>query len=164
MMRKLNSLHYSSIQVWQTFNALFIIRCLIKYIIETGSEYQLLQHFEALPNDSAVTQSTDDGATSSTHTATNEIELAADISIVPIDGCKFESFFDAVVNMIVVIPVKYASFWEVFIDLSSKCNHLLLCRREFTYHLHLEAVNTILVLFSLHLFSNQPAEKATIFK
>lgn len=97
-------------QVWQTFNGLFIIRCLIKYIIETGSEYQLLQHFEALPNDNklASTEINDGATTSATATAaTNDVEFSPNISIIPIDGCKFESFFDAVVNMIVVIPVKY---------------------------------------------------------
>lgn len=31
--------------------------------------------------------------------------------------------------------------------------------REFTYHLHLEAVNSIIILFSVHLFAQQPAEK-----
>lgn len=40
----------SNMHVWQTFNALFIIRSLVKYINETGSEFQLLQHFEAMPN------------------------------------------------------------------------------------------------------------------
>lgn len=102
---------FSSLQVWQTFNGLFIIRCLIKYIIETGSEYQLLQHFEALPNDKLTTQQTaTDEATTSLQA--NEIEFTPNISIVPIDGCKFDSFFDAVVNMIVVIPVKYV--WKKF--------------------------------------------------
>lgn len=36
--------------------------------------------------------------------------------------------------------------------------------REFTYHLHLEAVNSLLVLLSVHLFSQQPTEKSVIFR
>ncbi len=44
-------------------------------------------------------------------------------------------------NLIVVIPVK-----------------------DYTYHLHLEAVNTLVVLLSVHLFTQEPAEKSTIFR
>lgn len=36
--------------------------------------------------------------------------------------------------------------------------------RDFTYHLHLEAVNSLLVLLSVHLFSQQPTEKSVIFR
>lgn len=36
--------------------------------------------------------------------------------------------------------------------------------REFTYHLHLEAVNLLIVLLSVHLFSQQPTEKSIIFR
>lgn len=83
---------------------MFIIRCLVKYIIETGSEYQLLQHFEAIPTAEAILASV-------TQTA-NITKLQIDENVhtvlpTPVDGSKFESFFDAVVNLIVVIPVKY---------------------------------------------------------
>lgn len=79
---------YSSQHVWHAFNALFIIRCLVKYVIETGSEYQLLQNFEAIPS-AEPNQPNEQGS-------------------VPyqVDGSKFERFFDAVVQLIVVIPVK----------------------------------------------------------
>lgn len=46
----------STVHIWQAFNALFIIRSLVKYLIETGSEYQLLQHFEAVPNLEEISQ------------------------------------------------------------------------------------------------------------
>ncbi|TMW41326.1 hypothetical protein DOY81_013593, partial [Sarcophaga bullata] len=36
--------------------------------------------------------------------------------------------------------------------------------REFTYHLHLEAVNTLITLLSVHLFTQQPTEKSIIFR
>lgn len=36
--------------------------------------------------------------------------------------------------------------------------------REFTYHLHLEAVNTIIVLLSVHLFNQQPSDRSVIFR
>ncbi|KAG4078643.1 hypothetical protein HA402_015233 [Bradysia odoriphaga] len=122
----------SSIHVWQTFNALFIIRCLIKYMIETGSEYQLLQHFEAIPVNPS-------GRADESSVEIDVLEPKP--IVVAVDGSKFEAFFDAIVNLIIIIPVK-----------------------EFTYHLHLEAVNLIIVLFSLHLFSQQPTDKSLIFK
>lgn len=124
----------SSIHVWQTFNALFIIRCLIKYMIETGSEYQLLQHFEAIPVNPSGR------ADESSVSIENDV-LEPKPIVVAVDGSKFEAFFDAIVNLIIIIPVK-----------------------EFTYHLHLEAVNLIIVLFSLHLFSQQSTDKSLIFK
>lgn len=82
----------SSQHVWHAFNALFIIRCLVKYVIETGSEYQLLQNFEAVPSTSAETQTAE--------------EQAGVVATYQVDGSKFERFFDAVVQLIVVIPVK----------------------------------------------------------
>lgn len=85
--------------IWQTFNALFIIRCTVKYLIETGSEYQLLQHFEAMPSETG---------TKSTDNATSLI-VEIDDKIKPmrsVDGSKFESFFDALVNLLIIIPVK----------------------------------------------------------
>ena len=69
-------------------------------MIETGSEYQLLQHFEAIPiNPSGIT---DD--------LTVNIErdvLEPKPIVVAVDGSKFEAFLDAIVNLIVIIPVKY---------------------------------------------------------
>lgn len=87
----------STRHVWHAFNALFIIRCLIKYIIETGSEYQLLQHFEAMP----AAELTNGSAT-----AAAAAGATADAPQHQVDGSKFESFFDAVVSLIVVIPSK----------------------------------------------------------
>uniref|UniRef100_A0A8D8FS66 Dymeclin n=2 Tax=Culex pipiens TaxID=7175 RepID=A0A8D8FS66_CULPI len=129
----------STVHIWQAFNALFIIRCLVKYMIETGSEYQLLQHFEALP-----VQSQDDGevveqgSEAVTVAVTGETRTALAKLI---DGTKFETFLEALVNIIVVIPVK-----------------------EFTYHLHLEAVNCLIVLLSVSQFTQQGTEKSTIFR
>uniref|UniRef100_A0A1Q3F6N5 Dymeclin n=1 Tax=Culex tarsalis TaxID=7177 RepID=A0A1Q3F6N5_CULTA len=133
----------STVHIWQAFNALFIIRCLVKYMIETGSEYQLLQHFEALPiqpehqhpEDEPVEQGSEAVAV-----AVNAGETRAALAKL-IDGTKFETFLEALVNIIVVIPVK-----------------------EFTYHLHLEAVNCLIVLLSVSQFTQQGTEKSTIFR
>uniref|UniRef100_A0A1L8DAT7 Dymeclin n=1 Tax=Nyssomyia neivai TaxID=330878 RepID=A0A1L8DAT7_9DIPT len=112
----------SSLHVWQSFNALFIIRTLVKYIVETASEYQLLQHFEAMSM----------GQKDVKHDEGNSLTV---------DGSKFESFLEAIVHIIVVIPV-----------------------RDFTYHLHLEAVNNLITLLSVHLYSSQATEKSSIYR
>ncbi|XP_055614532.1 dymeclin isoform X2 [Uranotaenia lowii] len=139
----------SSIHIWQAFNALFIIRSLIKYMIETGSEYQLMQHFEALPiqsnNQPDTVATAEQVGSDGTTTAVNvdnraSIDTQAALAKL-IDGTKFETFMEALVNIIVVIPVK-----------------------EFTYHLHLEAVNTLIVLLSVSQFSQNGTEKSIIFR
>ncbi|BFG05300.1 dymeclin [Drosophila madeirensis] len=140
----------SNMHVWQTFNALFIIRSLVKYINETGSEFQLLQHFEALPSAELVQAAVELQQQTPAESATIAIEAteqaataaaAAASAPVFVDGAKFETFIDALVNLIVVIPVK-----------------------EFTYHLHLEAVNMLITLLSVHLFAQQPTEKSIVFR
>lgn len=75
----------NNLHIWQTFNALFIIRTLVKYMIETGSEFQLLQQFEAQP------------------TVPKEGAPVAPAVI----GSKFEAFVEAIINLVVVIPVKW---------------------------------------------------------
>lgn len=92
----------SSVHIWQTFNALFIIRCTVKYLIETGSEYQLLQHFEAIPTLIPAEIAKNDTAQINVEdTTTSQAQVVR-----PVDGSKFESFFDAVVNLLIIIPVK----------------------------------------------------------
>lgn len=87
----------SSVHVWQTFNALFTIRCIIKYLIETSSEYQLMQHIEAV----AVQK---DGKQNSTGVVV-EIDKAEQASK-SVDGTRFENFYSALINLIAVVPVK----------------------------------------------------------
>lgn len=93
----------SSMHIWQTFNALFIIRCIVKYLIETGSEYQLLQHFEAMPS-IAAKESTEETNGATTSNADDEDRMKPARPVV--DGSKFETFFDAIVNLLIIIPVK----------------------------------------------------------
>lgn len=92
--------------IWQTFNALFIIRCTVKYLIETGSEYQLLQHFEAMPTQTNAT--TDDTSNGDAIVDANASSENQSKPVRTVDGSKFETFFDAVVNLLIIIPVKYA--------------------------------------------------------
>lgn len=110
----------SNMHIWQTFNALFIIRSLVKYITETGSEFQLLQHFEAMPNEEFLKAEEEAAAASGSHAESTAIAVeatenddpsatlkaAAAAAAVMVDGSKFETFIDAIFNLIVVIPVK----------------------------------------------------------
>lgn len=97
----------STMHIWQTFNALFIIRSLVKYINETGSEFQLLQHFEAVPSSEVLSgEESAANASESTAIAVEATEEEKHKAIVAVDGSKFETFFDAIVNLVVVIPVK----------------------------------------------------------
>lgn len=88
----------SSVHVWQTFNALFMIRSVVKYLIETSSEYQLMQHFEAMPSQQQL-QKQGDGVSI-------ELSEPAVMHVKNVDGTRFENFFDAVINLIAVVPVK----------------------------------------------------------
>lgn len=117
---------------WQTFNALFMIRTLTKYLIETSSEYQLMQHFEAVP----VVKEND-----SNSSAALNVENENGPTLKLVDGTRFETFYDSLVKLLALVPIK-----------------------DHTYHLHLEIVNTIIVLLSVHLFSPQPTDRSTIFK
>lgn len=101
----------NNFHIWQTYNALFIIRTLVKYMIETSSEYQLLQHFEAIPVNEVTGVEEAAGSTAVKDTtavlvdgAQTPIKVSAVKKVV--DGSKFEAFVEAVVNIIVIIPVK----------------------------------------------------------
>lgn len=121
----------SHLHVYKLYNCSFILRVLIKYILEIGSEFLLLQHFEALP------KASENGSTDQHQTA---VPVEA-IKTRTIDGTKFDAFLESIFNLICVIPQK-----------------------EFTYHLHLECVNVIIVLCSVYLYNQQTTERSTIFR
>ncbi|XP_058807013.1 dymeclin [Phymastichus coffea] len=99
---------------WQTYNSLFAVRCILKYLIETVGEEEMIKH--------------------------TEIQVAGDSSnsLIPV---RLQTFFEALVAVIVDVP---------------------LC--EFTYLVHLEAINCMLVLLSVQLFSQTPAEYSTVYR
>lgn len=106
-----------NIFTWQTYNALFIIRSVCKYLVEHLSEELLIQQFEAKPAGDA-------GQTD------------------PEGQCAIgEEFMNSLVELIVDVPVL-----------------------NFTYALHLEALNTLLVLLSVQMFQPQPASKFRIYQ
>ncbi|XP_029677364.1 dymeclin isoform X4 [Formica exsecta] len=102
------------ISTWQTYNALFAVRCILKYFIETVGEEEMLKHIEAPQTTSA-----------------NEA----------LSSFRLEELFDALIELIIDVP---------------------LC--EFTYVVHLEAINCLLVLLSVQLFSQTAAEYSTVYR
>lgn len=103
---------------WQTYNALFILRCITKFLVENLKEEDLVRHFEARPPRQP------DG----THREDENVN-------------RLEVFLDSLIEIVVDIPVK-----------------------DFTYPLHLEAVNCLLVLLSVQMFSQRPASKSCIYR
>lgn len=60
-----------------------------------------MQHFEAMPNVTNITPETTNGI--------EAVKIENDNKAKPmrtVDGSKFETFFDAVVNILIIIPVK----------------------------------------------------------
>ncbi|XP_012282641.1 dymeclin [Orussus abietinus] len=104
----------SLISMWQTYNALFAVRCILKYLLETVGEEEMVKHAETRP-------------------LSEEIQ---DTSLV-----RISAFFEALIAIIIDVP---------------------LC--EFTYVIHLEAINCLLVLLSVQLFSQTPAEYSYVYR
>ncbi|XP_031837249.1 dymeclin [Nomia melanderi] len=102
------------ISAWQTYNALFAVRCILKYLIETVGEEEMIKHIEA-PQLPVMTQ------TNSSY--------------------RLEDLYESLVDIITDVP---------------------LC--EFTYVVHLEAINCLLVLLSVQLFSQTAAEYSSIYR
>ncbi|EGI58277.1 Dymeclin [Acromyrmex echinatior] len=100
------------ISAWQTYNALFAVRCILKYFIEIVGEEQMLNHIEA-------PQTTNDA----------------------LPSYRLAYFIEALIELITDVP---------------------LC--EFTYVVHLEAINCLLVLLSVQLFSQTAAEYSTVYR
>lgn len=101
----------NNIFTWQTYNALFIIRFILKYFIVTVTEDNVVKQFQA-PT---------------------------------IGDTKKEDLLDSLVNALV----------EIVVDVP-----LL----DFTYALHVEAINTLLVLLSVQMFSTNTSMNSPIYK
>ncbi|XP_013418845.1 dymeclin [Lingula anatina] len=99
--------------IWQTYNALFIVRNICKYFVENLSEELLLEQFKAQP--------------------TGEVEDAEE------DLCQ--DFLSALIELIVDVTVV-----------------------SYTYALHLEALNCLLILLSIQMFQPQPAGETMLYR
>lgn len=99
---------------WQTYNALFAVRCFLKYLVETVGEEEMVKHIEA-PEPDPEAQSA--------------------------SSYRLEELFESLLELITDVP---------------------LC--EFTYIVHLEAINCLLVLLSVQLFSQTAAEYSPVYR
>nr|XP_050856638.1 dymeclin isoform X1 [Vespula vulgaris] len=102
------------VSAWHTYNALFAVRCFLKYLVETVGEEEMIKHIEA-----------------------SEISTAGQST----SSYRLEDLFESLLELITDVP---------------------LC--EFTYIVHLEAINCLLVLLSVQLFSQTAAEYSPIYR
>ncbi|GAB6032050.1 hypothetical protein CHUAL_010419 [Chamberlinius hualienensis] len=107
---------FNSVFIWQTYNALFILRCVCKFFLETITEDSFIKQLQ-------VSSTSKDGE------VTEEPES------------MLELFQNALLELLVDVPVV-----------------------EITYAIHLEAINALLVLLSVHMFTQSLAVKSHIYK
>ncbi|XP_053621299.1 dymeclin [Plodia interpunctella] len=109
---------------WQTFNALFVIRAVSKYLVEIVPECELSRHLDVQAERRPLLRD----------------EASSDQAVVPqvndspkTNGSesKVEILIDALIGLIIDIPVT-----------------------DNTYYLHLECINTLLVLMSVYMFAS----------
>ncbi|XP_063898056.1 dymeclin-like [Helicoverpa armigera] len=127
---------------WQTFNALFVIRAVSKYLVEMVPEYELCRHLDVQAerrvgngpvenregNDNTPSQET-----SPSPLATPTSPEAPEPPTSPkLNGSesRVEMLIDALIGLIIDVPVT-----------------------DNTYYLHLECINTMLVLMSVYMFA-----------
>ncbi|XP_071824894.1 dymeclin-like isoform X2 [Apostichopus japonicus] len=100
---------------WQTYNALFIIRRVLKYFLENLSEGRILQQLSVLSD------------------ANNDVpvanQLASSENQEPLKENLIQKLIHSLIKMLVEVPVL-----------------------NFTYIIHLEAINTLLILLSQQLY------------
>ncbi|XP_060808687.1 dymeclin [Amyelois transitella] len=110
---------------WQTFNALFVIRAVSKYLVEIVPECELTRHLDVQAERRPLVR---------------DNEATPDQSVVPHESdspkmngseSKVEVLIDALIGLIIDIPVT-----------------------DNTYYLHLECINTLLVLMSVYMFAS----------
>lgn len=98
----------------QTYNALFIIRCYVKFLVQRIRDPDLISHIESVGGNKGRKEG---------------------------DGSALSQFLDAVIDLLVHVPVK-----------------------DTTYSLHYEAINNLLVLLSVQLFTTQNAIHLQVFR
>ncbi|XP_061726310.1 dymeclin isoform X1 [Cydia pomonella] len=105
---------------WQTFNALFVIRAVVKYLVEMVPESEVCRHLDIIVQDRRppVTDQTTDEAQASPKQPMLNAES------------RVEMLVDALISLIIDVPVT-----------------------DNTYYLHLECINTLLVLMSVYMFA-----------
>ncbi|XP_075234718.1 dymeclin isoform X2 [Lycorma delicatula] len=99
---------------WHAYNALFVIRCYVKFLVQRIRDPELVSHIESLGGNKGKKDA---------------------------EGPILSPFLESVIDLIVHVPVKDA-----------------------TYSLHYEAINNLLVLLSVQLFTTQNASHLQIYR
>ncbi|XP_022085967.1 dymeclin-like [Acanthaster planci] len=117
--------------VWQTYNALFIIRSSLKYLLENFSEGRIVQHLSVVVPDAARTAAFLEDGLDGLDMADNESRPVQTL---------LEEFLHSLLTLLVEVPVL-----------------------NFSYVLHLEAINTLLIVLSVQMFIPRIAHKSLFF-
>ncbi|XP_041988620.1 dymeclin [Aricia agestis] len=110
---------------WQCYNALFVIRAVSKYLVEMVPEYELCKHLDVQArNISSPSQDTSPSFPVQ--------ETALEQTPKTVNGeSRVEMLIDALIGLIIDVPIT-----------------------DNTYYLHLECINTLLVLMSVYMFAS----------
>ncbi|KAJ8035588.1 Dymeclin [Holothuria leucospilota] len=115
------------VNTWQTYNALFIIRRVLKYFLEHLSEGRVLQQMSVLSD------------------ANNDVPVSSQLALSdnqePLKENLLQKLIHSLIKMLVEVPVL-----------------------NFTYIIHLEAINTLLTLLSLQLYIPRIHNKSIILQ
>ncbi|XP_059058867.1 dymeclin [Achroia grisella] len=119
---------------WQTYNALFVIRAVSKYLVEMVPEYELCRHLdtqaERRVGNGPVERDTEVTTPNSQETEQPSQEQNTELPKILGSDSRVEVLIDALIGLIIDIPVT-----------------------DNTYYLHLECINTLLVLMSVYMFA-----------
>ncbi|XP_034838696.1 dymeclin [Maniola hyperantus] len=114
---------------WQSYNALFVIRAVTKYLVEMVPEYELCIHLDVQARTVNSPMPQDQSPPSS---PIQEVSATDNqVSSKPMSGeSRVEMLIDALIGLIIDVPIT-----------------------DNTYYLHLECINTLLVLMSVYMFA-----------
>ncbi|CAH2084173.1 unnamed protein product [Euphydryas editha] len=127
---------------WQSYNALFVIRAVTKYLVELVPEYELCKHLDVQGrNVNSPTPQEQSPPLSPTQEVT-DIQTMKSVT----GESRVEMLIDALIGLIIDVPIT-----------------------DNTYYLHLECLNTLLVLMSVYMFAGahgqtQLVETSLIFR
>lgn len=144
----------NTLLAWQTYNALFVIRIVLKYLIETIPEFQLILHMDVQQMlDSRTVRNHASGEEEQVHSPDcEEKKETVETPPIPPDGSPpDEEVKDAVVQLSSKVNMNESrsvvlidALFGIIINVPITDN---------TYYLHLDCINTILILMSVRLMS-----------
>ncbi|XP_045508193.1 dymeclin [Colias croceus] len=103
---------------WQSYNAIFFIRSVTKYLVEMVPEYELCKHLDVQAKVVAPPQQDPN------------LDSTVEPPKIVTGESRVEMLIDALISLIIDVPIT-----------------------DNTYHLHLECINTLLVLMSVYMFA-----------